>query len=109
MRDTVTLLAVSAGLGFFLAGTLGLIRFPDTPTRLHALTKADNLGLGLVVLGLLAQAAEATTALKLLLAWGLALLAGTTGSQLLARLARPAHPAGAHPAAPPAGPPGPAA
>jgi multicomponent Na+:H+ antiporter subunit G len=40
------------GAFFFLAGTLGLLRFPDVYTRLHALTKADNLGLGLTVLGL---------------------------------------------------------
>ncbi len=32
---------------------MGLLRFPDTLTRLHALSKADNLGLGLIVLGLL--------------------------------------------------------
>ena len=51
--DIVTITAISAGAFFFFAGTVGLLRFPDTLTRLHALTKADNLGLGLVVLGLL--------------------------------------------------------
>ena len=45
-----TIVAVFAGAVFFLAGTVGLLRFPDSLTRLHALTKADNLGLGLVVL-----------------------------------------------------------
>jgi monovalent cation/proton antiporter MnhG/PhaG subunit len=45
--------AISFGVFFFLAGTVGLLRFPDTLTRLHALTKADNLGLGLIMLGLL--------------------------------------------------------
>ena len=54
--DIFTVVAVSAGAFFFLAGTVGLLRFPDPLTRLHALTKADNLGLGLVVLGLLPQA-----------------------------------------------------
>ena len=44
-------IAVVAGAFFFLAGTVGLLRFPDSLTRLHALTKADNLGLGLVVVG----------------------------------------------------------
>jgi len=44
--DIVTIVAVSAGALFFLAGTIGLLRFPDTLTRLHALTKADNLGPG---------------------------------------------------------------
>jgi len=50
--DLWTIVALSAGVFFSLVGTVGLLRFPDTLTRLHALTKADNLGLGLVVLGL---------------------------------------------------------
>ena len=57
--DLFTVLAVSAGAFFFIAGTVGLLRFPDTLTRLHALTKADNLGLGLVVLGLAAAIEQA--------------------------------------------------
>ena len=58
LLDIVTVIAVSAGALFFLAGTVGLLRFPDSLSRLHALTKADNLGLGLIVLGLLPQSAE---------------------------------------------------
>jgi multicomponent Na+:H+ antiporter subunit G len=54
--DLFTVAAVSGGGFFFLAGTVGLVRFPDALTRLHALTKADNLGLGLVVIGLLPRA-----------------------------------------------------
>ena len=51
--DIFSVLAIGSGAFFFLAGTVGLLRFPDALTRLHALTKADNLGLGLVVAGLL--------------------------------------------------------
>ena len=84
----VTIVAVSAGALFFLAGTIGLLRFPDTLTRLHALTKADNLGLGLVVLGLLPQAGSLRDGLKLISVWFLVLLAGATVSQLIALVAR---------------------
>ena len=87
-RDIMTISAVSAGVFFFLAGTAGLLRFPDTLTRLHALTKADNLGLGLVVLGLLPQAGSLRDGLKLVSIWVLGLLAGATVSQLIARTAR---------------------
>jgi multicomponent Na+:H+ antiporter subunit G len=80
-----TVVAVSAGAMFFLAGTVGLLRFPDAWTRLHALTKADNLGLGLVVLGLLPQANGIAGALKLLCVWLLVLLSGATAGQLIAR------------------------
>ncbi len=86
--DTITIVAVSAGAFFFLAGTVGLLRFPDTLTRLHALTKADNLGLGLVVIGLLPQAGSLVHGLKLIGIWLLGLLAGATVSQLIARAAR---------------------
>lgn len=83
-----TILSVSAGVFFFLAGTLGLLRFPDTLTRLHALTKADNLGLGLVVLGLLPQMQSVSAMLKLLLIWMLVLFAGAVVGQMLAEAAR---------------------
>jgi multicomponent Na+:H+ antiporter subunit G len=90
--DALTIITVSAGAFFFLAGTVGLLRFPDALSRLHALTKADNLGLGLVVLGLLFQVEEPLAALKLIGVWLLALLAGATVTQLIARTARPGGP-----------------
>lgn len=78
----------TAGAIFFLAGTIGLLRFPDVYTRLHALTKVDNLGLGFIILGLLIQADNIASAMKLLLVWLLALTASTTVSFLIARRAR---------------------
>ncbi len=69
---------------FFLAGTLGLLRFPDVYTRLHALTKADNVGLGLVVMGLAMQVDTWATVGKLLLIWVLVLLAGASVAHLVA-------------------------
>lgn len=83
--DILTVVAVSAGAFFFLAGAVGMLRFPDTLTRLHALTKADNLGLGLVALGLTPQAASPRQATELVVAWLLVLLSGATVSQLIAR------------------------
>ncbi|MFZ3236021.1 MAG: monovalent cation/H(+) antiporter subunit G [Stellaceae bacterium] len=87
--DMLTTLAVCAGAFFFLAGTVGLLRFPDALSRLHALTKADNLGLGLVVLGLLFQVRGPLAGLKLVGVWLLALLAGAAVTQLIAHTARP--------------------
>ena len=86
--DLLSYLAIGAGLFFFLAGTVGLLRFPDTLTRLHALTKADNLGLVLVVLGLMPHVAGVLPALKLVAIWLLVLLCGADASQLIARAAR---------------------
>jgi multicomponent Na+:H+ antiporter subunit G len=83
--NIATVVLVSLGAVFFLAGTVGLLRFPDSMTRLHALTKADNLGLGLVVLGLLPQVDSVLAALKLVAVWVLTQLAGATVTQLVAR------------------------
>lgn len=75
------------GAFFFFAGTAGLLRFPDVYTRLHALTKADNLGLGLIVLGLVLQAGSWTLVVKLVLIWVLAMFSSATACHLVARAA----------------------
>lgn len=83
-RDLFTVLTLVAGALFFLAGTVGLIRFPDQLTRLHALTKVDNLGLGLVILGLLPQADGWFGAFKLVSVWLLVQFSGAVVTQLIA-------------------------
>lgn len=85
MTAWVALALILGGVCFFLAGTVGLLRFPDVYTRLHALTKADCLGLGLVVLGLAVEAESAAGAVRLLLTWGLVLVASATSAHLVAR------------------------
>jgi multicomponent Na+:H+ antiporter subunit G len=87
LANALTIAAITAGAVFFLAGTVGLLRFPDALSRLHALTKADNLGLGLIVLGLLPQADSLQTGLKLVLVWGLVQFSGASASQIIARTA----------------------
>lgn len=84
--DIFTVVTVSMGAFFFLAGTVGLLRFPDTLTRLHALTKADNMGLGLVVLGLLPRAGGLNAGFKLIAVWLLVLVSASVVSQLIARV-----------------------
>lgn len=84
LLDALSVALVVAGAAFFLAGTAGLLRFPDLLTRIHALTKADNLGLGFIVLGLLLQAGSIMEGLKLILIWVLAMAAAATSSYLIA-------------------------
>ena len=87
--DLLTSLFLLVGAFFFLAGTVGILRFPDTLSRLHAVTKADNLGLGLIVVGLLFQAESVFGGLKLILIWGMVLLASATSCFLVAGAADP--------------------
>ena len=88
LLDLFTVAAITAGTFFFFAGSVGLLRFPDSLTRLHALAKADNLGLGLVALGLLPRAEGLLSAFKLIVIWILVLLSSASTAQLIGRALR---------------------
>ncbi len=88
MIEWLSMALLIIGAFFFFAGTVGLLRFPDVYSRLHALTKADNLGLGCVLAGLALHADSLATALKLLLIWPLVLAASAGVSFAIARRAR---------------------
>lgn len=85
-----------AGAAFYVAGTVGLLRFPDALSRLHALTKADNVGLLLVCIGLGLLVRDARQVALLVLIWLLALLAATVSAHLVARRALAETSAGPH-------------
>ena len=87
ITDALTVLLILAGALFFMAGTVGLLRFPDLYTRLHALTKAENVGLGLIIVGLAIQAEALSVVLKLLVIWLLVQLAGASVAHLIAKSA----------------------
>jgi multicomponent Na+:H+ antiporter subunit G len=82
--EGLSALLIAAGAVFFLAGSVGLLRFPDVFTRLHALTKADNLGLGLVTAGVAWQAESAVVVVKLVVIWLLVLVSSATVCSLIA-------------------------
>ena len=84
MMDLLVLLLACGGF-FFLAGTVGLLRFPDVLTRIHTLTKADNLGLGFTVLALALLADSWIVRAKLVLIWLLVIGATATTGHLIAR------------------------
>ena len=50
--NLVSALLIAAGLVFFLGAAVGLVRFPDFYTRMHAAGKGDTLSSLLVVLGI---------------------------------------------------------
>lgn len=83
--DLLSALSIIVGCAFYLAGTVGLLRLPDVYTRLHALTKADNLGLGLIILGTALHAPTSTALVRLALIWALVLFASATVSHLIGR------------------------
>lgn len=74
--------------GAFLAfclGTLGLYRFPDPYTRMHAVAIGDTLGVGLVGVGLLLLSPDWLLRIKLLVILFLFWLINPTMSHLVAK------------------------
>ncbi|MDJ0833972.1 MAG: monovalent cation/H(+) antiporter subunit G [Gammaproteobacteria bacterium] len=85
MIDLVAILLIFVGLFFFLSGSIGLLRLPDLFTRLHALAKADNVGLACVAVGVVLLEASLLASLKILLIWLLIMAASSVSSHLIAR------------------------
>ncbi len=88
LKEIFIVILLGAGCFFFLAGTLGLLRFPDLFSRLHALTNADNLGLGFIAAGMALYIASPWAAVKIFFIWILTLLSSATSSYLIARFQR---------------------
>lgn len=87
LNEYIAIFLIGVGVMFFIAGILGVLRFPDIYSRLHALTKADNLGLGFIVLGLAIGIGEISMVLKLLFIWVLVIISSATSCYLIARAA----------------------
>jgi len=75
-RLTASALLVGVGVLFLLGSAIGVLRFPDFYTRLHAATAADPIGAALLALGLAVAEPRADIALRLAL---LAVLIGAVG------------------------------
>ena len=83
--DVLIVILILCGCLFFVAGTIGLLRFPDAHSRLHALTKADNVGLGFICLGLALRDGTLAGITMLAVIWVLAMFAATVSAFLIAR------------------------
>ncbi len=82
----LSLICLCGGLFFLLVGTIGLIRLPDVYNRLHATTKCDTLGAGLVFLSLALQS-SAAVAVRLGLIVVFIIVTNPTAAHVIARSA----------------------
>ena len=87
MSEFIGIFFILTGIAFFVAGSIGVLRLPDLHSRLHALTKADNLGLGLLCAGLALIDGGMLNAFKLFLVWVLVLAASAAAAHLIAQQA----------------------
>lgn len=86
--DILSFVLLLAGGALVLVGGVGLLRFPDFYTRLHAASVTETLALTLIMLGLFLQAGANLIGLKLALVFIFMLLTGPVATHALARAAR---------------------
>jgi multicomponent Na+:H+ antiporter subunit G len=78
---------VALGLLFMLGGVIGVLRFPDFYTRLHAAGVSDAVGAVIVLAGLAVSSADGAIVLKLALLAGLIIAVAPTLAHLGANAA----------------------
>jgi len=80
-------LMLIAGSCVCISGAIGVLRFPDFFTRMHAAGVTDTLGAGLILCGLMLQTTDYLVIVKLLLLLAFVLLTGPTATHALAKSA----------------------
>jgi len=76
---------ITIGLGFIISGILGLLRFRDFYTKLHAAGVIESCGIPFCLVGLSFLQADGASTFKLILIAILMLLLGPVSTHALAR------------------------
>ncbi len=87
MIDVIAAAAALLGASLALLGAVGLVRFPDVFTRMHAATKSASLGVILTTLGAALEADTFGAVTLLVLVSAFLFLSAPLGASLLARAA----------------------
>ncbi|MDX2458423.1 MAG: monovalent cation/H(+) antiporter subunit G [Gammaproteobacteria bacterium] len=85
--DILSWVCLLGGAIFLLIGAIGVLRFPDFYTRLHAVSICDTLGAGLILLGLMLQGGLSLVTVKLLLIFCFMVFTGPSAVYALAEAA----------------------
>lgn len=88
MSLAITALAAAlivAGCGFFLAGSIGLLRLPDFYCRLHATTKCDIVGALFILAGVGLISGPELDSVRILALMALIAMTSPTAGHALAR------------------------
>ncbi len=85
--DIISWICLLSGSFFCFTGALGILRFPDFFSRMHAASITDTLGAGLILIGLMLQAGIGLVLAKLILILLFSLLACTTAGHSMTKAA----------------------
>lgn len=87
-QDVVSWVLLLAGSAFAVIGGVGILRFPDFYSRMHAGGITDTLGAGLILAGLMVQAGLSLLTLKLFMVLWFLYVSSPTSAHALAKAAR---------------------
>ena len=85
--DALAVLLLAGSLFFHAVAALGVLRMPDFYTRLHALSKAETLGMLLTLAAVAVWAGPSLTAVKLVFVAVFLFLANPTSTHAIGRAA----------------------
>ena len=85
--DMSSALCLLLGSFLCLSGGVGIIRFPDFYTRMHAVGVTDTLAAAMILIGLMLQDTEGLVVLKLLLILLMTIFISPVASHALAKAA----------------------
>jgi multicomponent Na+:H+ antiporter subunit G len=85
--DVLSWISILGGLFFIVVGGIGVLRFPDVYTRLHAAGMTDTMGAGLVLVGLSFQSGLSLITVRLMMIWAFLLFTSPIATHALARAA----------------------
>mgnify|MGYP000173611473 CR=1 FL=1 len=88
MLEIISSVLLALGAFFSLTGAVGLFKFPDFFTRVHAASVTDSIATILIVLGLILRTEFDLVAVKLLFILIFMLLTSPTAAHALAKSAR---------------------
>jgi len=86
-NDIAAIILIGGGIFFFFTSTLGLLRFPDLYSRMHATGKGDTLAVLLILSGAICHHGFNLNSAKLLLIAVFVFIANPTGTHALGRAA----------------------
>lgn len=85
--NTSSVLCLLLGSFLCLSGGVGIIRFPDFYTRMHAVGVTDTLGAGMILIGLMLQNPDSLVIIKLLMILVMTVFISPVASHALAKAA----------------------
>lgn len=85
--EALSWVCLAGGSLFVFIGTLGVLRFPDVYTRMHAAGITDTLGAALILFGMMIQAGLGLLSIKLFMMLIFILCTSPVATHALARSA----------------------